>query len=752
MQFHEKFVDFLLKFKAPILILTLVLTAFFGWAMTGLKVDNDPAHALPDDLKQKVDIRTMREKFHSPYSMLFMAKLEEGTLQEKLAQLEKFKEALATVEVKDSTGTLQLGFEKIISLSDLSVPVKGGMFGVKNRKLMDTTLTEEELQQLITENSAITGRFISKDQTVFLTVLLANEAIDRQESIGEAQTIVNQFRKDGFKDTYIAGETATAWFLSSGMRHDFGRLLPIAVLLAIGVLFLLFKRITFVLAPMIIIAIALVWSFGLMALTGYKFSVLTGVIPLILFPVGLADSIHILKSFGHHRRLGKSYRDAFVLSYEELMMPVLLTSVTTFLGFASFAFSSLTWTQTFGIFTGLAVLIALIGSMILLPILLLHDAKVDFHEDKEVQLMPVPFMDKFIFGSPAAWLSLLAVIGFSVYFTPKLIFENNPIAFFNKGHDLVMTDSIIGAEFGGSRFFDLLIESDQPINDSLHWAEVAAISEMIKKEEHVGQVTSLLPVINRLCELTKGEPLANSTIEMLLGGKGMFGKSFGDVVKAGITEDRKAIKVSIICMNVPRYNYLDLAEKIKNDIEKAYPHYRVTPAGQALMIDAGVHEVTNTQVSSLLFTFLTVALVLMLTSRSIRTGLLTTLPIVVGTLFIAGLMAAMNVSINSITVIIMNCAVGIGIDYAIHFTAGFLRERKVCGTPREAAVETIRHKGTVILFNTVAVGGGFLVLMISHFPPVRDLGLFIFLSMAISGLFSLIFLPMFLMWLRPLKK
>jgi len=138
--------------------------------------------------------------------------------------------------------------------------------------------------------------------------------------------------------------------------------------------------------------------------------------------------------------------------------------------------------------------------------------------------------------------------------------------------------------------------------------------------------------------------------------------------------------------------------------------------------------------------------------RSIRTGLLTTLPIVVGTLFIAGLMAALNVSINSITVIIMNCAVGIGIDYAIHFTAGFLRERKACGSPRQAAVETIRHKGTVILFNTVAVGGGFLVLMISHFPPVRDLGLFIFLSMAISGLFSLVFLPLFLMWLRPLKK
>jgi len=752
MQFHEKLVDFLIRHKTPILVITVLITAFFGWAMTGLQVDNDPAHALPNDMKQKVDIRYLREKFHSPYTMLFMCKLEEGTLQEKLAIVDSFSTALGTVKVKDSAGVAQPGFEKIISVSSLSVPVKGGMFGVKNKKLLDSTLSTEELQQLVSENSAITGRFISKDQTVFLTVLLSNESVDRQIAIGEAQKVVDGFRKDGHKETYIAGETAIAWFLNTGMRHDFARLLPIAILLAIGVLAILFKRITFVLAPMLIIAISLIWGFGLMSLTGFKFSVLTSVIPLILFPVGLADSIHIIKTFGHHRRLGKNYRDAFVLTYEELLVPVFLTSITTFFGFSSLAFSSLTWTQTFGIFTGFAVMVALLLSVVLLPILLLHDAKVDFHEDKEIQIMPVSFMEKFIFGSPGAWISLILVVGFSLFFIPKLIFENNPIAFFSKGHDLVMTDSIVGKEFGGSRFFDLLIESDQPINDSLRWSKIATITEMVKKEENVGQVTSLLPVINRLCMLTKGEPLANSTIDMLLGGKGMFGKNFGEVIKAGITEDRKAIKVSITCKNVPQFNYTILAEKIKKDIESKYPHYKVTPAGQALMIDAGVNEVTMTQVNSLLSTFITVALVLMLVYRSIRTGLLTTLPIVVATLFIAGLMSALHVSINSITVIIMNCAVGIGIDYAIHYTAGFLRERKLCDTPRQAAMETIRHKGTVIIFNTVAVGGGFLVLMISAFPPVRDLGLFIFLSMAISALFSLVFLPLFLMWLRPLKK
>ncbi len=759
MKYHEKLVDTLIEKRIQILIIIALITTFFGYHTFNLEVDNNPAHSLPDSLQQKMDIVTIREKFDSPYTILFLAELHEGTLSEKLATLDSWEKQFSNVMVTAPGDTVEVpGFSNVTSLSGISVPVKGGMFGIKTQSLLDEDLTEAELQELIIENSDLTSRLVSEDQTTFLMILYTDDDVDRQETIGKAVALVDQFHDDGFENTYITGSTAIAWYLNAGMSRDFARLLPIAVLLSMIMLYIIFRRFSFVIAPLIVIAIAITWTFGFMSLLGVKFSVLTGVIPLILFPVGLADSIHVLKCYLNHRREDKEYRESFILSFEELLKPILLTSVTTFFGFASFALSPLEWTQVFGIFTGIAVMLALLLTVILLPILIASDAKTRVHSHKEISIMPVRAMNRFIFKSPGAVIFLLIIMGFAIYFLPRQQYENNPISFFNSDHDVVVSDSIIGETFGGSRFFDLLIEvdesSDLTIDDSLRWSEIAEITSMVEANDNIGSANSLLPIINRVSSLISKDdnPLSNSTISMFTGKKGIFGReSFATIIDAGITEDHRAIKLSLTCKNVPKFNYIGLAEELKKEIETKYPHYVVTAAGQALMIDAGVELLTETQVNSLTLTFITVGLILIILYRNIRVGLFTTFPIVVATLFVAALMASLGVSINSITVIIINSSVGIGIDYAIHFTAGFLRVRDFNEHPstRDAILHAIHDKGTVIVFNTLAVGLGFLVLNFSGFPPVRDLGLFIFLSMTISSIFALIFLPLLLQFIKP---
>ncbi|MBD3391513.1 MAG: MMPL family transporter [Chitinivibrionales bacterium] len=117
------------------------------------------------------------------------------------------------------------------------------------------------------------------------------------------------------------------------------------------------------------------------------------------------------------------------------------------------------------------------------------------------------------------------------------------------------------------------------------------------------------------------------------------------------------------------------------------------------------------------------------------------IPIVLSTLFVYALLGFFGVAINVVTVIIVNTCIGIGIDYAIHFTAGYLFLRGRYAARRDALAATARIKGAVIMFNTLVVGIGFLVLAFSSFSPVRDLGLFVFVSMAASSTFSLMFLP-----------
>jgi len=104
-------------------------------------------------------------------------------------------------------------------------------------------------------------------------------------------------------------------------------------------------------------------------------------------------------------------------------------------------------------------------------------------------------------------------------------------------------------------------------------------------------------------------------------------------------------------------------------------------------------------------------------------------------------MGLFGVPINSVTIVTVNTCIGIGIDYAIHFTAGYLYVRGEHPDRVSALLETARRKGSVIVFNTLVVGIGFAVLMFSSFPPIRHFGIFVFASMVASCAFALVFLP-----------
>lgn len=731
----EKFVTFLLEKKSLVLILLFFITIFFAFGLSRIHVDNDTSKALPDDLKEVIDLKNIRKKFNAPYSVIFMAEFDSSkSLNEKITLLNTWASQFESIDING-----QKGVQAVSHLGKLKVPVKGGMVGIK-AKAISPDLSEEELTKLINDNRELTKSFISDDFSVAVMLVYSNSEVDRQATLGELQVVLKDIHNKGHPKSYITGATATSWYLNKGMRANFSILLPIGIFICILILYFIFKRISFITVPLLIIVIAIIWTFGFMGFMGVDFTLLSSVIPLILFPIGLADSIHILKCYNHYRVHNHNYKESFVLAYQELMKAIILTSLTTFFGFASFAFSDLKWTQHFGIYTGFGVMLTLILTVVILPLLISHRSGTDASDHSD-RLISESIFDKIIFKTPTAWIMLVFAVVFSAIYAPKIKFNNNPIRFFDTDHDVVVSDSIVGEKFGGTRFFDILIESEDSLLDSTEWAQIYEINDWIKKQDNVGNVVSVVPVMKRTSQIVKGRDLSKAGVKLVFS---TFAKKMKDVLSTFVSEDKKAIKMSLTLKNLSESNYVDLADSIKKHVEETYPGLRVTCGGQALLMDSGLHLLVKTQIISLSITFILVALILMLLFNSVRLGLYTTMPIIISSCFIAALMSLLGVAINTITVIIINSSVGIGIDYAIHFTAGYLRERKNGDENVPAILHAIKHKGAVIIFNTIAVGVGLLVLIFSDFPPIRELGLFIFLSMAVSSAFSLTFLPLFL--------
>ena len=194
------------------------------------------------------------------------------------------------------------------------------------------------------------------------------------------------------------------------------------------------------------------------------------------------------------------------------------------------------------------------------------------------------------------------------------------------------------------------------------------------------------------------------------------------------------------CHNDPGVHPLAIAENIEKHVKDNYQGWEVLVAGPAILNEAMSGVLIKTQIFSLISTFIPVFLCLVLFLRSFRAGLFAIIPIVLSTGCVYALMGILGVTINLVTVIIMNTCIGIGIDYAIHFVAGYIHYARESTDKVRNLKLTIKNKGTPILFNTLVVGIGFLILAFSSFPPIRDFGILVFVSMVVSAGFSILFL------------
>lgn len=744
--FSGRLVRGIIQYRILIIIAVVLSIAVFGYFNTKIYVDTETMRTVPETLKEKIEFKKLQKTFKTPFILIFIAEFEQGSLTEKIDSITAWSnrfESIIIDSLKGITGTIHIG--------KIKTPVKGGFFGIQGEYVIPKGkhISEHAIRKRIKDNPEFTKTLITEDESVFGMVLLLNQELGRPLILNQVTKVFKQIDNYSSIKAYLTGASLTSYILNLEMKKDFSILLPLCLIVASILLYFIFRRILYVVASLIIIAIALIWTFGILGITGVPFSIVTSIIPIIMFPVGVANSIHVLKTYSRHRwQNGKDFTDSFTETYVELIRPIVLTSVTTFIGFGSFTFSEISWTRHFGIFTGIGVMLSLFFTVILLPIFVYYESTPK--KIKEISKSKLTISEeilnryrKIIFESPFCKFLILAIIIICITGALLVRFESNPISLFPPNSTIRKSDKLIEKYFSGTRFFYILLTHKQKITKPSQWEEVDSIIHYIKQDENIGDVSSILPLLNKTCTILTDKPISKAGISLLLKAKGLFGKSFKNLINSWITPDRRTTKLTITCKNIPGFKYTNLGDEIKKHITDHYPDWEVQVAGPALLIDSMVFLMIKTQISSITIAFISVFLVLTLLFKSLKIGFLTTLPMILSTATVYALMGLLNVPINMVTVVIVNTCIGIGIDYSIHFTAGYMFIKDNFSNNIDALISNVGNKGAVIMFNTFVVGAGFFVLIFSSFPPVRNFGLFIFISMLVSSSFALIFLPIF---------
>jgi hypothetical protein len=503
-----------------------------------------------------------------------------------------------------------------------------------------------------------------------------------------------------------------------------------------------------------------VWTFGLMAILNIPIYSVSTMIPVMLIAIGVAYGIHLFSHLELYMQKNPEAAkvEALTNMMKHMWKPVVMTAITTAVGFTSLITSQIYPVKYFGLFTAFGVMSALFFSLILIPaglmIVGLPKPKQFITKKSSSGNFAFKFADKIAEKKGLTILIAAFVIAVSLFGISRVWINSSFLANFENDSAIVRTDRFINENFAGTSSLNVVLEADK--NDVFKNPDALKLVDNLQNDlealEMVGDSFSLADFIRRMNKVMNEDREDFNTIpdstEMIAQYLLLYEMS-GDpenltaVVDYNYktlnltaqmkSDDSKTIKGAINVIEGYRHDFNELGIDIKF-------------AGSGYKGLVFTDLILKGQISSLVLSIFIVIILVSFMFKNFYIGLIASVPILITTLVNFGAMGLLNVALGPTTALISSIAVGIGIDYAIHFIDRYKEYSKETGDKTQTARLTMYNTGRAILFNAVVVIAGFLVLLFSMFPPNRQLGALVSLNMFSSfvGTLTIMFLLLYL--------
>ncbi len=941
----------IIKYRWVVIGLITAATIFFGWRASKIELNADFSTYLnqSDPLVERYN--RIGEVFGSNTIGIALISSDNIFSGETLQLIKELTNAYADVD----------GISYVTSLTNV-IDFKKTEWGLEVGKLLNREVIPqsdaelEKLKNYVMSKDRLVGNLISSDGTIAAVIIKFDKSGDKSEittsiKINEVtDKILASMPSSSNAKIYFGGMPFLVFNMTTLITDNFTVLTPLMILFLLVVLYLGLRHWAGVVFPMLVVLISIIWTTGIMNLIGLKFNLLTGIMPVILLALGSADGIHLLKRYYEIRRKGTSAVDAAIGTYSEMGLPILLTTITTMVGFASLVISDFSVIKEFGLLTALGMLVALLTTVTLLPALLSFGIKPPKLKEKKVT---GGFMNKvglLIYKHPlAVVISSGIIIIVSAFAIPLINKDVDWTLCLQKGSSPYHAEMLLREKFGGSLPVDIVIDGDLKDPAVLHMMrlfeqKLESIPRLSKSQSIASIIAEMNSVMNdrysipnqrqgisNLWFLIEGEDMvdqitAKNDKEALLSAKldtwhteylvkavdsvKSFLKTIPkeiavidlnkvpDNAKTGLIKLKRdeiynSLRWTLLKYGItPNENKLeeivndainssageDINARIQNAVaeylkspqaevelntnsvnrlsssiakladEKSYPDsaqlyvailsgikidkvdagflaaslegiikdtfgesriqksiakiYSLAPigltsdinfkrdikgvlwgvnenylytgypeaknllgensssivrtvkwnfynAGMPSVLSQMEAELTPTQTKSLLITLIFVVIILSLLFRSSLVGFLAVIPIILTILINFTVMGFGNIGLDSFTSMIASIAIGLGIDYAIHFTSRFKKELKDEGDILKALQNTLGTTGVSILTNALSVGLGFIVLLAAGGQHIRRFGGLTSLTMIVSAILTLTLLPSLFILIKP---
>ncbi|MBE5134722.1 MMPL family transporter [Vibrio parahaemolyticus] len=617
-------------------------------------------------------------------------------------------------------------------------------------KVKSIALSEPVLKSaLVSEKGDVT--------VVNITVQLPemDKTAEVEEVVSSINAMIDRYQR-AYPDVtfHKAGIIAMNHAFMTAAQDDSSTLVPTMLVVILVFLTIMLRSILSVIATLIVIIGSVMATMGISGWAGMFLSTATVNVPTLIMTLAVADCVHVIATMRQSMKNGFTKVQSIERSIALNFVPILITSVTTAIGFLMMNMSDSPVLRDFGNLSALGVMVACFLSVTLLPALL---KLLPIHVKMETSQDQKHVMDRlgdFVVSQRRALLPLsVAVIVVCASLIPLNKVNDESVEYFGQRNEFRQAADFMEERISGMTNISIAIKTNesQGIAAPDFLNTIGEFSSWLRDQPETDHVATLADVYKRLNKNMHGDDEAYYSLpqarELAAQYLLLYEMSlpYGLDLNNQINVDKSSIKMVLTVANLGSVELVDLENRIYQWFAEHAPQYQVVASSPSLMF-AHIGE-TNmaSMLSTLPITLVLISALLIFALRSVRLGLISLMPNIAPAVIGFGLWALISGEINLGLSVVVTLTLGIVVDDAVHFLSKYQRARREGQTAEQAVRYAFHTVGRALWITTVVLVAGFSVLAMSSFRLNADMGQLSAIVIFIALVVDFLFLPTLLM-------
>ena len=575
--------------------------------------------------------------------------------------------------------------------------------------------------------------------------------------------LIASFEKTTSSDVHVSGMPYIRTLNAQNIVDEIGLFVLGATLITSLIFFLFFRSFRATFISLFVVAIGVMWAFGILGWLGYEITVLTALIPPLIIVIGVPNCIFLINKYqqeiAKHKNQAKSLQRVII----KVGNATLMTNLTTASGFATFILTNSKILKEFGVVASINIIAIFALSLLIIPI---SYSLMPIPKKKHLKHLKNKSIDFFV-----SWMEnkvrkkrvnvyIVSLIGLIVGITGiyQIKISGSLIEDMPKSADFFQDIRFFDQSFNGIVPVEIWIDSKRE-NGIVKPATLQRMNRLQQTIEEIPELAPPLSVVNAVKFAKQayynGNPnyyalptsQENSFIYPYLNNA----KGTNQLITGYVDSTGQYGRITTYMKDIETERMERIETDLREAMTKIFPEqrYGAEMTGKALLFLKGTKYLINNLILSLSLAILLIALFMAFLFRSFKMIIISLIPNLLPLIITAGVMGFTGIPLKPSTILVFSIAFGISVDDTIHFLAKYRQELISNGWKINKAVfAALRETGISMFYTSIVLFFGFSVFLSSNFGGTQALGGLVAVTLLMAMLANLVLLPSLLISLE----